>query len=603
MPIIPPAFGLRWLDAAFTFHQVRPSIQSGVKPPHSKKSSRMGDRNHWRRIVCLVALSAVVQGWTVLRNPVPAQDAIVFIQFARQFDHHSIVDTLRSNSQHPLFPWLVCLQHNALSSVLGSDGTSWIRSAQVVAAIAAVLLVVPMYFAGVRLANSLLATGATALFSLLPFTARLGADAMSDSTHLLFLLIGFWLCIEFLSGRRAAWLAAAGVATGLAYLARPEAMLLPAAFGLTLATVQWRFEWRMPWRHVGIGAVCGVAGIVVAVSPYLVSIGKFTPKGSLNFLPGGSATFARFDSNAGRPRIRTLNDGQAIATPATKTALPSPSIGELDFSHNHRPESKRVRGVAAAARELTRELVEGLHYLIGALVLVGICFADRKPANLLASILAIVFGVVLVQFSSRSGYIASRHVITLICLGSFVAARGGWVLAGVAARVWSRLNGLASSSGEMVAEMLARRQRLLAAGLLIACGLFCLPRTFQLLHESRSPHVAAGRWLAEHAAADAVVLDSRGWASLYSGRPAYNYDGARLAFEDPRLAYVVIENVELADERPRGQTLRHLLQAAGEKLAEFSSTVAADESVQVYAWDLQRLGEATRRSSGAVRTN
>ena len=217
---------------------------------------------HWRRIAFLLFLAIAVQGWGIARNAVPAQDAINFIQFARQLDHHSLVDTLRSNTQHPLYPLLVWLNHRLLGGVLEADGIGWIRSAQFVAGLAAVLLVVPMYGAGVRLANPLLATGATALFSTLPFAARVGADALSDSTYLLFMMLGFWTATEFLVSHRARWLTATGLSIGLAYLARPEALFLPTALALTLIVVQWRRDWRMPWKRLGIGAACGGAGLL-----------------------------------------------------------------------------------------------------------------------------------------------------------------------------------------------------------------------------------------------------------------------------------------------------------------------------------------------------
>ena len=42
----------------------------------------MSDRNHWRRIGLLSILAVLVQGWSIARNTMPAQDAITFLQFA-----------------------------------------------------------------------------------------------------------------------------------------------------------------------------------------------------------------------------------------------------------------------------------------------------------------------------------------------------------------------------------------------------------------------------------------------------------------------------------------------------------------------------------------
>src|SRR5262245_34067216 len=112
----------------------------------------MSNSPHLRRIGLLIVWSVLIQAWVIVRNPVPAQDAVGFIQFARQLDYHSFIETLRSNPQHPLYPVLVWVQHTLFGSLWSSAGVSWVRSAQLVAAFALVLLVVPMYLAGVRLA-------------------------------------------------------------------------------------------------------------------------------------------------------------------------------------------------------------------------------------------------------------------------------------------------------------------------------------------------------------------------------------------------------------------------------------------------------------------
>jgi hypothetical protein len=586
---------------------------------------------HYRRIGLLIGLAILVQGWVVVRNPIPAQDAINFIQFARQLDHHSPIAVLQSNSQHPLFPVLVWGYHSILGWTSEGDGVSWIRSAQWVAAVASVLLVVPMYLTGVRLANRQLASAATAVFSVLPFAARMGADALSDSTYLLFMLMGIWGCAEFLESRRTVWLFLAGLSSGIGFLARPEALLLPPALAATLLFMQCRPVWRTTWSRILGGQICITAGLLCVATPYSLAVGKLTPKGSLNLLPGGTSLFAKFDWNHGRPVARTFNDGRPVP-PAAQTSLLPPADCKLDFGLNHRPDEKRVVGYAGACRELGRELVEGLHYLIGLLVIVGMFFAQRRPANLLCSLLAAGFLIMLVQFASKSGYIASRHVLTLVCLACYIAARGGWVMSGWLARsvVASgrreapgaaaianyRGDGVARSPEDSPEGLLDSRrdspddsrkliemyQFRFAACLLVLATAFCLPRSLGPLHPSREAHVAAGRWLAEHAAAGSIVLDSRGWVSLYSGLPSYDYHGARLALENPHLAYVVVESSETLDNRPRGQTLRHLLGTAGEIVAEFPAPGVAGESVQVYAWHPDRL-EMGRTRDASLRAN
>ena len=560
-------------------------------------------RDHGRRILLLLLLAVLVQSWMVARNDIPAQDSLVFLRFARQFQHQPFWDTLRSNSQHPLFPIFIWLFHHVFGGCLGSDANAWIRSAQCVAAIATIVLAVPMYLAGLRLGGAELATSATAVFTVLPLTARMGADALADSTYLLFMLVACWSSIEFLLTHRLCWAAIAGTATGFAFLARPESLVLPLAVAVTLVLTRVWSGWQGHWLRLIGACSCGLGAMILVTLPYLMGIGRPTPKRSLNLLPHGAALFARFDTTGGRPALRTLNDGRSIVAPARPTALPPPPDGMLDFALQHRQQEQRSLGYAAAGRELARELVEGLHYVIGMLAVIGVFKAERRPANLLCSTLAILFLGLLLQFASRSGYVASRHVVTVICLGCYAAARGGQVLIGAIARLvenWCRFTSTAPASLQVLIDRVQRRW---AVALIVIVSATCLPKSLKSLHQSREAHVAAASWLADHAAADSIVLDSRGWASLLAGISAYDYNGARLAFQDPRLAYVVLEDTELKDDRPRGSTLRHLLGLAGQKLAEFRSTHSSSESVEIFGWYPERLVPREGAAGAAVRAN
>jgi hypothetical protein len=325
-----------------------------------------------------------------------------------------------------------------------------------------------------------------------------------------------------------------------------------------------------------------------------------TPKGSLNLIPGGSSLFARFDANLGRPVQRTLSDGQSIPVPVQNTVLPVPQDRRLDFSLNHRPAGQRFSGHVAAAKEVLRELVEGLNYFLCPIVFLGAFAPQRKPANLLVTTLAVIFLVVLVQFASRSGYVSSRHVIILVCFACFVAARGGGVLVEWLARAWNA--GVARVlQPRLVEEPSETRPNVCAIALFGVAVICCMPRAIGRFHPSRQAHVVAGRWLLEHAATGSMVLDSRGWASLYSGLPSYDYNGARLAFENPNLAYVVVEGSELTDDRPRGQTLRYLLGLAGQMVAEFPGEAPSNESVKIFAWHADRIEGGM--AQGAMKAN
>ena len=103
------------------------------------------------------------------------------------------------------------------------------------------------------------------------------------------------------------------------------------------------------------------------------------------------------------------------------------------------------------------------------------------------------------------GYLSSRHTLPLVMISVPWAAAGTFVcLRGWAVKLpWStphRLDRCVLSMGLVVVTLVVYQLR---------------PG-----HASRWGHWAAGRWLAEHATAGDVVLDTRGWARFVSGRPA-----------------------------------------------------------------------------------
>ena len=93
-----------------------------------------------------------------------------------------------------------------------------------------------------------------------------------------------------------------------------------------------------------------------------------------------------------------------------------------------------------------------------------------------------------------------------------------------------------------------------------------------LNHLSRWGHWAAGRWLAGHARARRVVLDTRGWARFISGRPGYDYWHVRQALTDSHLSYVLVGLDELKRPVHERATLRALLAYAATPLEDFPAS-------------------------------
>src|SRR5436305_3330690 len=99
-----------------------------------------------RRILpWVVLLAAALHALGMARSPLPAQDGLKFIRVARSFQSQPWTDVVRGSDQHPLYPALVAVAEPAVALATGHGPDSWRVAAQLVAALAAVALLVPLH--------------------------------------------------------------------------------------------------------------------------------------------------------------------------------------------------------------------------------------------------------------------------------------------------------------------------------------------------------------------------------------------------------------------------------------------------------------------------
>jgi hypothetical protein len=537
----------------------------------------------------LVVLACCVQAWMIERAVAPAQDALRYLIVAQCMARDGLAETLAAQYEQPLFPALVWLTHDVLSGLGIVVASDWAGSLQIAAAAPLVFSIVPLFLLLRMLHGPRAALAGCFLFALVGEIARLGADGLSDSTHLCLCLWGLWaLAAYFKAGRRASfdpgpspyarrhvarWLFAAGVFSGLALLARAEAVVLPVAFFATLAMMQCYRPWRLDWAEAATAAASNFAGMGLILVGYLAFCGALKPE----------LAFERLAGRRGVVETRPLN---AAVRGESRGAIDErwylEDVGRLVFGRKDPATSSRVHGPWAATRHLVEELVRALQYWIGALALFGIWRARRRPVEPFDRFVQIACLLVLAGawfVAARSGYLSTRHLLLLVVFAI------GWAGVGVLS-LGEALSAASRGWKHYLPPFAARR-----AAIAIA-ALACLPALSRPLHGSRINHREAADWLAEHAGQDDVVLDSRGWTALYTGRPTYRYEAAQAAFSDPRLAYVVVEQAELDVASRRGETMRRLLAQAGEPVARFSVPgTKPDRDVVVHRWRPQRFRE------------
>ena len=541
----------------------------------------------------LAVLACSVQVWMIDRAVVPAQDALRYLIVAQSMARDGLAETLATQYEQPLFPALVWLAHGSLVQFGAISANDWAASLQWSAASALVLAVWPMFLLLRRIHDPRSALAGCLLFVLVGAMARLGADGLSDSTHLCLCLWALWaVSVYFTSGRFGAerlsvdaasspvrrqparWLLAAGAFCGLAMLARAEAIVLAAAVLAALLLVQCNVRWRLPWGEAAGSTVSLAAGMSLVLGAYLALCGAWSP----------NAAVERLISRRGVVETEPLNvtDRHQATSAAVDERWYLAETGRLVFGRKDFASSSRFHGAGAATGHLVAELVESLQYWVGALALVGLWHARRRPASPVGRFVQILCGMLIAAtwwIAVRNGYLSERHLLLVMVFAL------GW--AGVGA----------VELGEALAAAIRQRSFRVApaavrSAALGAIALACLPALARPLHASRANHREAAAWLAAHTRQDDVVLDSRGWTALYTGRPTYRYEAAQAAFSHPKLAYVVVEQAEIEMATPRGETMRRLVAQAGEPVARFSAPGAKRErDVVVHRWRPERFRE------------
>ncbi|OHB72054.1 MAG: hypothetical protein A2V70_05555 [Planctomycetes bacterium RBG_13_63_9] len=546
----------------------------------NRRTQERSRRRHVPVLVGLLGLACLVQVVVIRRATVTALDAVRFVRIARAVDEQGLLPTIRAEREQPLFPVWVWVVHRSLRGTLGEFDSSWATSAQLAAAIAVVLAVVPVYLLVLRLVGSAAALAGSLFFCLLPEVSRLGADGISDSTHLLFFCVAFWAMVESMrsppvdagaepgAGRSYAWLwlLCAGVATGVAALARVEVLVLATTLVLTLIWFQCRPRRRQPWKRLAVALSSFAAGSVIVLGPYLVSVGALTPQAAAGRLlsrghPEWSAG-ERDGVDADLDDVSQLAGGESLSFDVKESSL-----------------SSRQRGYAGAVVRFGRKLAGAFGYWIGALAVFGVWrLRGRRAtaADRFVQVFFLAFTLTAIWFTAAEGYLVSRHLLVLVVAGVGAAGYGALEL-GSCLRRTSRTS---LSRPETAYSLLAW----CVVGL---AGAGCVFRTTVRLHHNHLGHRAAGHWLAQQAAVPGAVLDTRGWSGLYSGRKTYAYDQARSALRDPRLAYLVLESRELGFESARSRTLCRLIDLAARPAAEFPELAvraANQRPVVVYRW-------------------
>ncbi|MFO0951128.1 MAG: glycosyltransferase family 39 protein [Isosphaeraceae bacterium] len=500
------------------------------------QADRVAPTRHAPRVGLIMAFAAVVLTWLAAHTEVLFADGLRYIAQARAFELGRQNEAIVRAVDHPAYPLAVAAMHRLIG---GTGPESWQIAAQSASVLAALLLAIPIYLLCRDCFGDQAALPGSLLVFAVPVTGHVFADALSESTFLLSWTWGLWGAVRFLREGRPGWLAMVVAGSGLAYLTRPEGLLLPLTLGATLAVhVGWLF------RRVGRRAFLGVAAMGVGV---LVTVGPFV------VLKGGLGT---------KPSIaRLLGTAPKSASHAVERQRP------LD------PDQTLGQTYVLAAQAVGKAVVEAVP--IPLLILAGIGAVslgssrlDRRGGTLLAVIGAAAV-LALIRLHATGGYCSPRHALVLSLILIPMAGFG--------------LVSLTGSVSDRLGESGARLVRIAPLLGTVVLGALMAPESLTPVNEGMAGYRKAGRWLASHAGSGTRVVDVTGWSQFYGGQPAgYTFENLISAADDPSARWVVVRKAHLTGPWDYCQRLDALVRGLN-PVAEFHSRAGRGvATVQVF---------------------
>ncbi len=459
----------------------------------------MTPRLDWRRLGLLMLAASLLLGWLAAHTAIFYTDGLRYIAQAKTIDQGSLTQGLVRSVDHPVYPLAILAVHRLVG---GQSPHDWQRAAQIAAVIAGVLLVIPLYLIALELFGSSSAWLACLLIYLVPYSGHVMADALSEGTFLLFWSFGVWASIKLLRTGRLAWLLPVVVASVLAYLTRPEGLviLLSLVAALVILTFRPALEFPASTRRQALGLL--LVASLAAAGPFMLLKGGISSKPSMSRLLGLAPKAGAMAVERERP----LDSDQRVS-----------------------------QTVFLAARALIKAVPRATTIPLLLLAPLGIVASCRSQAGrrswLFLGIMLGLSAVALMRVHAMAGYCTPRHALVV-----------AWILI------------LASGAGlEQVIASLSRRvsrwlpdrwpiRRIESALVTIALGGWLLawgPALAAPIDSGFEGYRRAGEWLATSAGAKERVLDLKGLALYYAGKPGYTFTNLSDGAHDPSVRWVV----------------------------------------------------------------
>jgi hypothetical protein len=225
------------------------------------------------RLSLILLLGLAVRLVVAAASPAVSRDTCRFVWYAQGLQR-SVVDTLRSQDQHPLYPALIAASHDIIGPLTSDEVFGWQAAAQASAMACGTLVGLAMFWLTAQMFDRRTALLAALFAVLLPEAVQYSADGLSDLPNALFYLMSLAAGLAALKGGRIWLWGASGFCGGLAFLVRPEGFEAVIVVGL-LACVG---RLSITARRRALGAVLLVAVAAGVCAPYQAIMGEVVPK-------------------------------------------------------------------------------------------------------------------------------------------------------------------------------------------------------------------------------------------------------------------------------------------------------------------------------------
>ncbi|MGE3818547.1 MAG: glycosyltransferase family 39 protein [Isosphaeraceae bacterium] len=470
------------------------------------------------RIGLLMAATAALLYWASHHAEVAFPDGVRFVRQAERIDRGDLAAGLWQSIDHPMHPLAIAAAHQVLK---GEGPYAWQTAAQAASVVMLVLAVVPIYLLGRELFES---DDTAALGCLLvmagPVATDVAVNVLSETTFLLFWAWGLWGASRFLRNGRFGWLIPAIGFGALAYLTRPEGLLIHVGLVATLLALPMlpgiHILWPRWWAAVGVL----VLGPLALVGPYMAA-------------KGGLAT---------KPAVARLIGAEPVAPPeALERERPLP------------PDQSAWQTYAVAGSRVFRAIRGAVTPPLAPFAALGLVLASRKlgrrraRAWLFVSLVGLIAIAGLVRLHATGGYCTVRHALIPGTILTMAAAHG---MIGLMRSV--AFDGRWLGLGE------GRVRPGPAVWALVIAGVVIIPLYLQMkpFNSSFAPYRMAGSWIESHAG-EGAVLDLTDWSLFFSRQNGAGFPNVLEAAEDPDTRFLVVRDGQLEGHLHYNEVVRN----------------------------------------------